>query len=451
MSRTNAGYAYDVFVSYRWVDPDRQWVRESLVPALKMAGLRVCLDVEDFVPGRDLILEMSRAGAESARALCVLSPDYFDGNRMAGFESLVARRRDPTGGESRLIPLLLRPTDLPEWLRGLVPTDWTDSSGLLREWRKLLRVLGAPRLNVPSPKPLETDLQAAKSVATQSERTPASIVSVTTLTQRDGPGIGYDIVLRNDGNEDLFSKAVELSGSQAVEIHGAGAMLERAVYDVVLDSSVGQGLDPLLDGTVYDASSPEFGAKCTGRFTFELSTNKTQKCWEYSFCVPIVTRIPANDRVILRILFRRNRRSLVEHASEGSSRGFFEPGSVRVDRHLLTVKLDNGEAVSHEVGGAFLKLAVERDELPDGMRLLPYAAERALASAEENRAEAKQGTDRERLQYLESALTDYRRARMLLEDLPRHYQDLVPAIDRSLAELEEEIKATRLRVDSWWL
>jgi hypothetical protein len=113
-------YEYDVFISYRWVDPDQEWVREYLVPALKSAGLRVCLDVEDFVPGRDLIIEMSRAGAESARALCVLSPDYFDGNRIVAFESLMARRRDPAGGESRLIPLLLRATELPEWMRGLV-------------------------------------------------------------------------------------------------------------------------------------------------------------------------------------------------------------------------------------------------------------------------------------------------------------------------------------------
>jgi hypothetical protein len=41
---------YDVFVSYRWTEPDQSWVRNHLVPSLKRAGLRVCLDVEDFVP-----------------------------------------------------------------------------------------------------------------------------------------------------------------------------------------------------------------------------------------------------------------------------------------------------------------------------------------------------------------------------------------------------------------
>src|SRR4051794_21232165 len=99
---------YDVFISYRWVEPDQSWGGEELFPALVGAGLSVCLDVEDFVPGRDLISEMTRAGTESRHALCVISPDYFDGNRMAAFESLMARRFDPGGTESRLMPLILR-------------------------------------------------------------------------------------------------------------------------------------------------------------------------------------------------------------------------------------------------------------------------------------------------------------------------------------------------------
>src|SRR5687768_18448036 len=108
---------YDVFVSYRWVEPDQRWVRKQLVPALEKAGLNVLLDVDDFVPGRDLILEMERAASSSMRAICVITPDYFEGNRMVQFENLMLRRSDPSGTESRLIPLILRPTTLPERLR----------------------------------------------------------------------------------------------------------------------------------------------------------------------------------------------------------------------------------------------------------------------------------------------------------------------------------------------
>src|SRR5438477_6640556 len=118
-------YDFDVFVSYRWVEPDQTWVREQFVPSLKAAGLRVLLDVEDFVPGRNLILEMSRAGSSSSHLICVISPDYFNGNRMVSFESLAALRSDPAGVDSRLIPLILRETELPEWIRGLIPIYWS--------------------------------------------------------------------------------------------------------------------------------------------------------------------------------------------------------------------------------------------------------------------------------------------------------------------------------------
>jgi tetratricopeptide (TPR) repeat protein len=134
---------YDVFVSYRWIEPDRSWVRHCLVPALKKAGLKVCLDVEDFLPGRDLILEMERAGMESRQVICVISPDYFEGNRMVGFEHLMARRSDPMSSESRLIPLILRQTNnIPERMRGIISVDWTDKRNRHREWEKLLTVLG---------------------------------------------------------------------------------------------------------------------------------------------------------------------------------------------------------------------------------------------------------------------------------------------------------------------
>lgn len=150
-------FAYDVFVSYRWVEPDQTWVRDELVPALKSAGLEVCLDVEDFVPGRDLIIEMTRAGTQSRRAICVLSPDYFEGNRMASFESLMARRLDPGAVDSHLIPVVLRSCTLPEHLRGLIPVDWTTPTNHRREWRRLLKVLGATQIEAKQPGRLSRD------------------------------------------------------------------------------------------------------------------------------------------------------------------------------------------------------------------------------------------------------------------------------------------------------
>jgi len=133
---------YDVFVSYRRVSPDQEWVREQLVPALRHVGLKVLLDVDDFVPGRNLILEMTRANEESQRTLCVLSPEYFESGRMVQFESLTALADAPTGQDSRLIPMIVRPVALPVWLKNIVPVDWTVPAARQRQWLTLLAALG---------------------------------------------------------------------------------------------------------------------------------------------------------------------------------------------------------------------------------------------------------------------------------------------------------------------
>src|SRR5688572_895584 len=151
-------YKYDVFISYRWIEPDQSWVQDQLAPALENAGLEVLLDVEDFVPGTDVIGEMTRAGKQSKRGLCVLSPDYVnDPDRMVNFERLMLRRKDPSGRGSRLIPFVLRSTELPDDIFGLVAIDWTKPKHHAREWTKLLNVLEAKNPAAPPPAALIID------------------------------------------------------------------------------------------------------------------------------------------------------------------------------------------------------------------------------------------------------------------------------------------------------
>ena len=147
---SNRAFSYDVFISYRWITPDQEWVRERLYPALKNSGLKVCLDVRDFVPGRDLIVEMER-GLESRHVVCVISPEYFEEGRMVEFESLSMRRRDPGGRNSSLIPLIFREAEIPERIRGLIPIYWTNPKDHEQEWIKLLGVLGATNMDTPHP------------------------------------------------------------------------------------------------------------------------------------------------------------------------------------------------------------------------------------------------------------------------------------------------------------
>src|SRR5258708_15408998 len=72
---------HDVFISYRWVWPDRPWVRKRLTPALERAGLKVWLDVRDSDPAEDLRLETERAIRNSENAICVITPAYVRESR----------------------------------------------------------------------------------------------------------------------------------------------------------------------------------------------------------------------------------------------------------------------------------------------------------------------------------------------------------------------------------
>jgi hypothetical protein len=98
---------YDVFVSYRHCEPDMSFVRSQLVPALQAAGFCTCLDVECFVIGYPLILQMQTAVRESRYTLVVLSRAYLEGS-FARAENVMATL---PSSESRLIVLQLQTCD----------------------------------------------------------------------------------------------------------------------------------------------------------------------------------------------------------------------------------------------------------------------------------------------------------------------------------------------------
>lgn len=359
----SANYAYDVFVSYRWVDPDQKWVRDQLVPALSAAGLKVCLDVEDFVPGRDLILEMTRAGKESRHALCVLSPAYFDGNRMVGFESLMVRRSDPSGITSRLIPFILRPATLPDWLRGLIPIDWTSPAGCSREWRKLLKVLGASTLSTPLPAPLTTDSVELMQADQLDQEGPITIVDVLKLSPKSGQGIGYEVVVRNDSHDATFVNATEFSGVMRVAYRGSDYAMNRVVFEVELASAVEQSSPESMKfrGLTYDQSSPDWAVVSDGTFEYEMNTGQGSKRWEYFFSTATNVRVPAHDQVGVRLLFKKQDRRKVQSESEGSLRGSCSFGVIESD-HKVILRFESGRTLSLPIEEDFLKFIANWEE-----------------------------------------------------------------------------------------
>ena len=129
-------YLYDVFISYS--PADREWVAEWLLPRLEQAGLRVAIDYRDFIVGMPRIENIERAIANSRRTIAVLTPEWLDSEWNA-FEGLLVRTLDPAALKRKLLPVLLRPCELPESIAALEKVDLTVERYWERQVRRLVR------------------------------------------------------------------------------------------------------------------------------------------------------------------------------------------------------------------------------------------------------------------------------------------------------------------------
>jgi hypothetical protein len=145
-------YTYDVFISYS--HRDGEWVRHTLLPRLEGAGLRVGIDYRDFRPGTSILIEMERAVLQSRQTLLVLTPDYL-ASEWVRFENILASTLDPAARQRRIIPLLLKPCELPMRIRALHYADFTHTDDRTQNWERLLNSLGA-RLPEPAEARIES-------------------------------------------------------------------------------------------------------------------------------------------------------------------------------------------------------------------------------------------------------------------------------------------------------
>ena len=143
-----AGFLYDVFVSYRHEEPDQSWARGVLTPALKAEGFKVCLDVECFTLGAFVLGEMERAVRESRYTLAVLTPAYLESG-FAELEELMAEQLGLEGKSRRRIVLMREPCDPGLRIRTRLWLDMSDDSGFTEQMARLTQALrqdlGSPR------------------------------------------------------------------------------------------------------------------------------------------------------------------------------------------------------------------------------------------------------------------------------------------------------------------
>lgn len=139
---------YDVFLSYS--HRDEAWVSGVLLPKLTENGLRVCIDVHDFALGAPLITEIERAVLQSRKTLLVLTPDYL-ASEWTEFENILVATLDPAARTRRLLPLLLKPAELPLRIRALTYLDFSQGREEAPLWRRLLTALGVATPATPAP------------------------------------------------------------------------------------------------------------------------------------------------------------------------------------------------------------------------------------------------------------------------------------------------------------
>ena len=118
--------AYDAFLSYRHVEPDRTYALE-IVESLERRGLRAAIDVRDFAANEHFLAEMERCIRQSRFVLCVITAQYVSSEHTTE-EAIISKTQDLAERSRRLVPLVFERVQLPVWLHGLVGIDFTPSA-----------------------------------------------------------------------------------------------------------------------------------------------------------------------------------------------------------------------------------------------------------------------------------------------------------------------------------
>ena len=140
---------HDLFVSY--ADADRDWVEGYLLDGLAQAGVR-CHAETAFDLGVPLLSEFEEAVRESRRTLLVLSPAYL-ADDFGPIVELLAHEYGRETATWPVIPLVLRPVELPPRLRMLTGLDATEPQSWPGVLDRLRAALDPSAAAVAAPQP----------------------------------------------------------------------------------------------------------------------------------------------------------------------------------------------------------------------------------------------------------------------------------------------------------
>ncbi len=141
-----AASSYDLFISY--AQEDAPWVEGFLLDALRQAEVKI-LTEQAFTLGAPRIGEFERAIKESRRTLLVLSPAYLS-ESYTQFIDLLAQSYGLETATWPVIPLILKPVELPTRLAMLTALDASDPDEWETVIRRLADTLGRPAPQAPA-------------------------------------------------------------------------------------------------------------------------------------------------------------------------------------------------------------------------------------------------------------------------------------------------------------
>jgi hypothetical protein len=136
-------HRYDALISYRRLDPDKEFSRD-LLKKLEADGYKVAIDERDFDPAQTFLEEMERCIKESRFTLVVMSPRYLaSGNCVE--EGIICKVLDMGARRRRIIPLVIEHVTMPTWLYNIVGVNFTDSDPIADPYERTKQALGTPQ------------------------------------------------------------------------------------------------------------------------------------------------------------------------------------------------------------------------------------------------------------------------------------------------------------------
>ncbi len=150
VERIEGKFEYHAILSY--AKADAAFVRQTLVPRLTAAGLKVASVGEVSEPGVDRVLGLERGLAMARRTIVVLTPAFLqrerEDDKYADFNVLLTKNKDIQQNTYRLVPVYLDDpeglTDSPTWLASLVGVQLAGDGDGEREMQRLITALGKP-------------------------------------------------------------------------------------------------------------------------------------------------------------------------------------------------------------------------------------------------------------------------------------------------------------------